>query len=197
MGKRDDDKKDRDKSPQPSNPIRDATPSPSKVQNQAERDAGVRDRPEAPRAPDPAGYGDNRWGGYEGGSLSGTKGDDSYGAPSRAPEPDGPAAPTKPTPVTGRSKQRGSQLALNKTARPEGQNKRDAPAEKRATPERRDERKPVKKDARPEGQTKRDAPSVRREVVCKAPPTGKETRPKGGAGSGKRFVPYIGSKACK
>lgn len=200
MSKRDKDRRDEDRDTAPAAPIRDATPSQSTVQKQAERDVGVRPEPtrSEPSRPDPVGYGNNRWGDSPPTSLSSMSGGGlTQSDPRPRPDPE-PPEPAKPAPKLGRSHARGSTLGLKKEGRPAGQTKQDAPARKKPEPrkERRDAPK-ARKDARPEGQTKQDAPRVKREVVCKAPPSGKETRPKGGGGSGKRFVPYIGSKACK
>lgn len=200
MAKNDRDR-DREKTSAAPDPIREATQRreqettrrTEQVVNRSENRVTYREPPTESRR-DPVGYGNNRWGDDAPRSLvseSGGQGD----SPSRNDKP--PATPPKDepsTPPSGRSKARGSSLSMDKRGRPEGQTRKDAPTPK---VERREKREAPRKDARPEGQTVKDAPRQKREVVCKAPPKGKETRPKGGGGSGKRFVPYIGSKACK
>lgn len=195
-------------------PIRAATPSAAQVQRESERVALNQGSPSTPQIT--GNSGGNRWAGHNQNadgvaqSISSMAGDEKRndqpnhvvaGERPRDPEPDpepGPS-PAEPAPSedpkskTGRSKQRQSTLALDKSRTPEGQTKRDARREKTSRMPERDRQKRT-----PEGQNESDARSKRKqEVVCKAPPRGQEAKPKGAGGSGKRFVPYIGSKACK
>lgn len=205
MAKKD---KDRDDERPVSNPApvgnAGATPKPSTVQRESEKVVGTKPNPPAPAnnpkppaGPDPAGYGNNKWGGYGGGSLSNTSGDSvpKGSAPDRPKpqEPDPPKESPKP-PAQGRSKQRGSQLSTQRS--PEGRTKQDAASKKEPRREQRDTKKATQNRS-PEGRTTQDAARKKPEVVCKAPPRGNDTRPKGGGGSGKRFIPYQGSRYCK
>lgn len=190
-----------------------ATPKPSTVQQQSEKVVGTKpsspapaNNPKPPAGPDPAGYGNNKWGGYSGGSLSGTSGDSvPKGFASDRPKPQEPDLPNKESskppaqetprpPAQGRSKQRGSELSLKRS--PEGRTKQDAASKKEPRREQRDTKKATQTRS-PEGRTTQDAARKKPEVVCKAPPRGNDAKPKGGAGSGKRFIPYQGSRYCK
>lgn len=211
MSRRDDRRDERrDERPAVAEPIKAATPTRETQIREAEREVGV-------RSPAPISTGD-RFAGHNQTSdgtptsLSSSSDHKSGGPnhvvvetkkpdevkkepePVKKPDPE----PVKPEKRSGRSHLRGSTIGLKKERNPEGrtQDAVSKKAEAKEVTRKRDDPQEHRKNRNPEGRTQ-DAVRKKPEVVCKAPPRGEETKPKGGGGSGKRFVPYIGSKACK